>query len=406
VRTVGLAIGIRMRRRTTTLPASTASVDEEQSRAVFDRVAPFTVGAEEEYLLVDPDTLDPAPVAQDALACAGDGSHLAPEFRAGQIEAITAPCATIAEVAHELASARLAVVDAVGGRALVVACGAHPTALDPGPVTALPRYLRLAQAHPWAAQHAFTCGLHVHVALSGADRALAVHNALRSYLPEIVALGANAPFHRGEDSGLATVRPKLNSAWPRFGIPPAFASWRDVMALGAWAREGGAFPDETYQWWDLRLRPGIGTVEVRAPDVQTRVEDAATVTALVQSLVYELASRHDAGERLPIDPHERIQENLWLALRDGVSGRLIDLASGRSGWTGERLLALAERLLPSAAILGCDRELLGIGRIVLEGGGAERQRNIVVDGGTAALVRALADETHGDASSRRATAKL
>ncbi len=179
-----------------------------------------------------------------------------------------------------------------------------------------------------------TCGLHVHVAVGGAERALAVYNALRSYLPEIIALAANAPIFRGEDSGLATVRPKLNQVWPRAGVPPAFASWRDVAAFTRWAREGGAMPDESHQWWDLRLRPRYGTIEIRAADVQTRLEDSATVAALVQSLVYDLASRYDAGEPLPVDPGERIIENAWLATRDGVNGWLIDLATGARVETG------------------------------------------------------------------------
>ena len=117
-----------------------------------------------------------------------------------------------------------------------------------------------------------TCGLHVHVAVGGADRALAVFNALRGYLPELIALAANAPIFRGEDSGPCNRPPKLNQFWPRAGIPPAFQRpgkrWRISRAGPA---EGGAMPDESHQWWDLRLRPRYGTIEVRAADVQTRV---------------------------------------------------------------------------------------------------------------------------------------
>ena len=115
------------------------------------------------------------------------------EFRASQLEAATAPCATVAEVERELAAARRSAAAALDGRALLIAAGAHPTAAEPGPVTPLERYLRLAEANPWATRHALTCGVHIHVAVSGADRAVAVHDALRTYLPELVALGANAP---------------------------------------------------------------------------------------------------------------------------------------------------------------------------------------------------------------------
>ena len=113
-----------------------------------------------------------------------------------------------------------------------------------------------------------------------ADRALAVHDALRSYLPELIALGANAPYHQGEDSGLATVRPKLNGAWPRGGVPPAFRSWRDFSEFVVWGRDGGAFADCSHHWWDLRLNTDHGTIEVRAADTQLRVADSAAIVAL------------------------------------------------------------------------------------------------------------------------------
>jgi carboxylate-amine ligase len=376
-------------------PSAGADPRDASIREGFERVAPFTVGVEEEYMLVDPETFEFAPVAEHALLLAGDDARLAPEFRASQIEAIAPPAATVAEVERSLVAARRRVAAALAGEAWLVACGTHPLAHDPGPVTARPRYQRLARSHPWAAAHVVTCGLHVHVAVSGADRALAVYNALRGYLPELVALGANAPFHHGEDTGLASVRPKLNQYWPRSGVPPAFASWHEVAELESWARDGGAYPDESFQWWDLRLRPVYGTLEVRAPDVQTRVEDSATIAAFVQALVYELASRYEAGETLPVASSERIQENLWLATRDGLAGRLIELESGRSVWTKDRLVALVERLLPWAAMLGCDRELLGVGRIAVDGGGAGSQRRLYDALGGTGLVAALAHESVG-----------
>jgi carboxylate-amine ligase len=380
----------RNRRRTARDPGATP--EEQQLRRVFDRVAPFTVGVEEEYFLVDPETHDLVPAAHRALA-AGDGDlRIAAELRAAQVEAITRPCIAVAEVERELASIRLLLADGLADRAFVVAAGTHPLAPGPGDLSPRRRYLELAAANPWAARHVLTCGLHVHVAAGGAERTLAVYNALRSYLPEITALAANAPLYRGEDTGLATVRPKLNQFWPRSGVPPAFASWREMAEFSRWARDGGAMPDESHQWWDMRLHPAHGTIEVRAADAQTRVEDSATVAALVQSLVFELACRYDAGELLPVAPAERIEENAWLATRDGVRGWLIDLETGARVATGERLHGLAERLLGSAAALGCDRELLGIGRMVLEGGGAESQRR-AFDAGASALMLNLALES-------------
>ena len=151
-------------------------------------------------------------------------------------------CVSVADVARELASIRRLVARGPRPRRLVVGTGAHALTRDPGPVSSAQKYRRIAADHPWAAQNVLTCGLHVHVAVSGADRALAVYNALRSYLPELLALGANAPFYGGEDSGLATVRAKLNQSWPRAGVPPAFASWRELAEFAVWARDGGAIP--------------------------------------------------------------------------------------------------------------------------------------------------------------------
>src|SRR5581483_8349730 len=373
---------------------------ETVARARFDAVAPFTLGIEEELLLVDATSYRAAPAAGYALAAAGD-ARLAREMRAAQVELVTPVCATVAEASCELGALRRRLADALAGAGvLVLGVGAHPLDRDPGEVSDTLRHRSLAAEHPWAARHVLACGLHVHVAVSGADRALAVHDALRSYLPELLALGANAPFYGAADSGLATVRPKLNQAWPRSGVPPAFGSWRELAEFDAWARAGGAFPDGSYRWWDLRLNERHGTIEVRVADAQTRVEDAATVAALVQSLVVELAGRHDAGERLPVHPGERIAENAWLATRDGLRGHLIDLETGVRVPAVERLGELAERLLPVARSLGCERELHRCWRLLAEGGGAGRQRRIVEERGLGELAAALAAETAGGARDR------
>jgi carboxylate-amine ligase len=368
---------------------------EQRLRSLFDRVAPFTVGAEEELLLVDAQTLLPAPAAEYALALGAGDRRLAGELRSAQVEAMTPVCVSVADVARELASIRRLVSRGLGPDVLVVGTGAHALTRDPGPMSSAQRYRRIAAEHPWAANNVLTCGLHVHVAVSGADRALAVYNALRSFLPELLALGANAPYYGGEDTGLATVRPKLDQSWARSGVPPAFASWRELAEFMVWARDGGALPEASRQWWDLRLAPTHGTIELRVADTQTRVDDAATLIALVQSLVADLANRHEAGEQLPVHRDERIVENMWLATRDGIGGHLLDLDTGVKLWTADRLQELASQLMPTATQLGCDRELLGIGRLVLDGGGAARQRGIVRRRGLEGLLPKLAEETSG-----------
>ena len=308
-----------------------------------------------------PGRSQPAPAAEYALALGAGDRRLAGELHSAQVEAMTPVCVSVADVARELASIRRLVARGLGPDVLVVGTGAHALTSEPGPLSSATKYRKIAADHPWAARSVLACGLHVHVAVSGADRALAVYNALRSYLPELLALGANSPFYRGEDSGLASVRAKVNQGWPRAGVPPAFASWRDLAEFAVWARDGGAFPDASHQWWDLRLSATHGTIEVRVADTQTRVDDAATLIAMVQSLVCDLAARFEAGEQLPVHRDERIVENMWLATRDGIGGHLIDLETGARTWTADRLQDLASSLLPTARSLGCDRELLGIG---------------------------------------------
>jgi carboxylate-amine ligase len=366
---------------------------ESRLRHAFEDVLPFTLGVEEEMLLLDPETLELLEVADLALALTDGDPRFACEFRAAQIETRTPVCSSVANVRRELSWLRRRLGATLAGTSSLLATGTHPLSDGPGEITQRPRYQRLAAENPWAGRYTLTCGMHVHVAVPGADRALAVYNALRGYLPEIIALAANAPFFRGEDSGLATVRPKLNQCWARAGVPPAFSSWREVAEFALWGRRGRAFLDESEQWWDLRLSPKCGTIEVRAADVQTRVEDSAAIAALVQTLAYDLAARKDAGDLPPAARDERIVENAWLATRDGVHGFLIDLDTGRPVPTPHRIAQLVERLRPSAVQLGAERELLGINQIVHHGGGAAIQRRAVHGFTLRTAVRLLAAET-------------
>jgi glutamate---cysteine ligase / carboxylate-amine ligase len=359
----------------------------------FDSIAPFTVGAEEEFLLVDPETFALLPVAEHALAVAEGDSRVTGEFRSSQLESVTPICVTVEEVHRELASVRNLLTSRLGDSARLIAAGTHPTAEQPGAVSNGSRYQELAASNPWATRHMLTCGLHVHVAVGGAERTLAVYNALRGYLPEIIALGANAPFYRGEDSGLASVRPKLNECKPRTGLPPAFASWDELTQFTQWARNGGAAADDSQHWWDIRLNSKHATLEVRAADSQTRVEDAATITAFIQSLVVYLANRYDAGEALPVARDERIAENIWLATRDGLNGWLIDLETGQRVPTIDRLQELVDSLLAAATSVGCEDELLMVAALSSAGGGAARQRDAYVRGGALALLVDLCEET-------------
>ena len=169
---------------------------------------------------------------------------------------------------------------------------------------------------------------------------LAVYNALRGFMPEVAALAAAAPYFAGRDTGLASIRPKLADALPNQGVAPSFGGWSDYAALLRWGRVTGSFPDHTKLWWECRLHPGFGTIEVRVPDAQAASADAETVAAVVSSLARWLVERHGRGEPLPAHPVWAIAENRWRAAADGVEGELVDLDMMRPIATRSRIQQL------------------------------------------------------------------
>lgn len=365
-------------------------------RHAFDSVSPGTVGVEEELLLVSPETLDLVPENRAVLEAVAGDERFHPELRASQLEIVTPICGSAAEVGSVLAEARSTLVAAAAGRVRILAAGTHPFATDWGEISDEDRYRLIEDEYSWAARRSLTCGLHVHVAVGGADRSLAVFNALRSFLPEIAAVAANAPFHEGEDTGLCTVRPKLMGSLPRTGVPPAFASWEEFVGLVGWGRAGGLIPDATFLWWDLRPHPIHGTIELRATDSQTQVDDAAAIAALVHCLAVSLGDRHSAGERLPAHAVERIAENMWRAVRYGVNGTLVDLETGERETTRARIARLVDSLEPTAAGLACTDELAAI-RSLIAGNGADRQRYVAEREGLSGLASWLVRETEAGA---------
>ena len=237
---------------------------------------------------------------------------------ASQLEIVTPPCADLddgggrarAGPARPRGRGRADRAPDERGRA---SDGARAGRLDRRP--ALPahaRRLRRARATP------DVCGLHLHVSLGGADRTLAVYNALRSHLPELAALAANAPFHDQRDTGLASIRPVIAVNLRRQGVPPAIPSWEWFANSLAWGAASNTVPDTRRWWFELRLHATYGTLELRVPDAQASVADVHGVAAFAFGLVEALAARYDAGEPLPVHDSWRIDENRWSAMRDGV----------------------------------------------------------------------------------------
>lgn len=359
-------------------------------REVFERPAPFTVGLEEELMLLDPQTLDLAPRAPEVLKGLDGDGRFKLELPASQLELLTSPHATVGEAVAELAEGRAHLARATEGQVRLAAAGVHPFAATEGELNPGPRYEHTAQRYGRYANRQLVFALQVHVAPGGAERSLAVYNALRSHLPELAALAANAPFHGGEDTGLASVRPKIAEALPRQGVPPPLASWDAYAEALRWGVAAGATAETGAWWWELRPHPAFGTLELRVPDAQTTLGEAAAVAGFAQCLVAWLAQRFDAGKSLPVIEDWRIAENRWSAARHGVEGELADLQSGVPRATRDVLLGRLDELAPVAAHLGCEHELAAA-RDLVAVNGAMRQREVAAERGIDGVAAWLAD---------------
>ena len=369
------------------MPDTPPSAEDLRNR--FDAGRSLTIGLEEELMLLDPVTLDLTPEAPAALGLVVDDERFKLELPAAQIEVVTRPCTSVAEAARALAAARGRLAEALAGRYRLAGAGVHPFAAAHGVLNSTPRYDRTAREYGDVARRQLVFGLHVHVGVAGAERALAVFNALRSHLPEIAALAANAPFYEGRDSGLASVRPKLCELLPRQGVPPAIASWEALAQAYAWGHRSRRFEAGQW-WWEARLHPVHGTIEVRVPDTQITVSDTAAIGAVVHALVHHLSARHDAADLPPVAETWQIAENRWSACRHGLDGRLADLATGATMPARERLASLLTDLEAGAAQVGASRELEGA-KAMLDGNGAQRQREVAAGGGVREVVGWLAD---------------
>ena len=369
---------------------SIAPPTADELRASFDGAPELTVGLEEEVLLLAPETLELAPVARELIARTGGDPRFKLELPAAQLELVTRPHEGVPAAIRDLGEGRIALLRAADGLARPAAAPVHPFSPREGELLDEPRYRRTVEQFGRIAHRQIVSALQVHVAVGGADRTLAVYNALRSYLPELAALAASGPFHEGVDSGLASIRPKISEELLRQGIPPAIASWDDFACALQWGARSGYLAEHAAWWWELRPHPRWGTLELRVPDAQATVSDAAAVAAVAHALVGWLAGRHDAGELLDCDPVWRIAENRWNACRYGVEGSVADLRSGVRTSTRERLHALIGELGPTARRLGCEAELESAHAMADENG-AIRQRAVARTGGVRGVAEWLAE---------------
>jgi glutamate---cysteine ligase / carboxylate-amine ligase len=355
--------------------------------AAFDAAPAFTVGIEEELLLLDPVSLEPASRALDLLARLEGDARFKAELPSSQLEIVTTPQADVRGAIAELEAGRRELAERVRGEVRLAAAGVSPLGSGVGELNPLERYARTRQEYGPIARRQLVCALQVHIAVSGAEAALAVYNAARSYLPLIAALAANAAVYEGRDTGLASVRSKLGELLPRQGVPPAIDGWEDYAGALRWGIESGSFPEPGAWWWELRPHPRYGTLEFRVPDSQRTISDAAAIAAVIQALVVWLAES-EAGAAQAAVPTWRIEENRWSACRHGVEGSMADLETGAVRSTRWRLNGLLEALAPVAGRLG-STSLLDHAAEMVEVNGAITQRQIMREEGAVAVARHL-----------------
>jgi carboxylate-amine ligase len=359
-------------------------------RSAFDRAAPFTVGIEDEVMLLDPETFELAPRSHDVISALDGDPRFKLELPASHVEIVTTPTRSVPEAATQLLDARIKLAERAGALVRPASAGVAPLGSGVGQLNRLEAYARTIEEYGPIARRQLVCALQVHVSVPGADRALAVYNAARSYLPWLAALAANGAFYEGHDSGLASVRPKLSELLPRQGVPPEISSWDEHARALAWGAASATSRSTRTWWWELRPHPQFGTLEFRVPDAQATVADAAAIAALAQALTAWLAERHDSGEQLPVAASWRIEENRWSACRHGVEGTMADLRTGSSRSTRGCLEELIEALAPTAAGLGADTSLQEAVRLA-ERNGALVQRQVAAAGGASAVARSLAE---------------
>jgi carboxylate-amine ligase len=372
----------------------------------FGEGDPYTLGVEEEYMLLDGESFDLVQHIDTVLASVVGHeleTQIKPELMQSVLEIATPVCRTAADVDHELRKLREYVTSVARKQSLRVgSAGTHPFShFERQRITARDRYRALVDQMQYVARRELIFGLHIHVAVDDPEKAIQVVNGLLLELPALLALSASSPFWRGEPTGLASTRQMVFAAFPRSGPPPRFRDYNDYAEVVGQLEKTGAIADYTHIWWDIRPHPKLGTVEVRICDAVTRVEDAVALAAYCQALVKLYCERAGGGEEIKTYHRILTTENKWLAARYGLEAPLMDLATGRRNRVP--VAQLVRRRLrevePHARELGSERELDGIQAILANGNGADRQLRVFnANRDVVEVVREIAEATEAAAA--------
>jgi carboxylate-amine ligase len=355
-------------------------LDLERTRELFEASTDFTIGLEEEFALVDPETLDlrhrfedlyAACLRDEVLAESAAGELIASEIeiRSGRAQSFVQAM----DLQRERRSRLFALADGMG--LALAATGTHPWAdYREQRIIDTPHYARLREELRWVAQRNNTWSLHVHVGVRGADRAIAVCDHLRGVLPLLLALSANSPFLDGDDSGLQSMRTEIfTRTFPRCGIHQPFGSWSTYRDFIDTLVRTNSIVEATQLWWSVRPHHAFGTVELRICDAQTRGEESFGLGALIAACIAQAAIDYDDGSLPEPAPQREIEENLWRAIRSGMDAMMIDFEHGQEIAARAAVERLTEWTAPA-------RESLGLDVTLPELNGAQRARRALEGG--------------------------
>jgi carboxylate-amine ligase len=326
----------------------------ERSRAAYDAGADLTVAVEEEFALLDPDTLSLVNRFEELKASAAGApvdEHLVGELIASEVEVRTGRCAGFAEASDRMGERRAQLGALAGALGIVLgATGTHPwSRWQDQRIIDTPHYRRNDELLRYVVWRNNTFGLHVHVGIRGADRAVAVHDGLRPFLPHLLALSASSPIVEGVNSGLHSARTEIfTRMFPRCGVPDAYGTWAEFEAYVRLLYETGSVDEHTQLWWSVRPHLAYPTVEIRICDAQPDLGEARALAAFGYALTARVARAVDEGEPLPQPPPRMIEENMWRAIRWGLAGSLLDPATYAVRPARAELERLADWIAPVA----------------------------------------------------------
>lgn len=379
-------------------------------RVEFNASPRASLGIEVETAIVD--------VRTGALACAapeilaqlaaahGESEHprVKPELYQCTLEVITGVCQTVAEAKADLAGSLdeiRAVLDPMGLD--VISTGVHPfTPWESLDRSEGERYAGIIDRLQWTGRRLTTHGVHYHVGIRSAQKAVQITNAMATYLPMLLALSVSSPFHNGNDTGLASVRTKIFESLPTTGLPPRLADWTEFEHFMDAMISAGAITTIREVWWDIRPHPSFGTIELRMCDAMPTLTEIGALAALSQSLVHHFDTLIDEGGQLPQSRDWILRENKWRAARFGLDADVVVNSAGQVRPMIDLIEYTLEQLQPTAQELGCSQELADVHTIVERRPSADRQRLVFQERGSLEdVVHSLRAEIRSDTMGAR-----